>query len=77
MHANHLARNVDSERMQTILQWVGVGSVIMMGAAAAVHLFKDLWKPQKEWQREPFPAHRYREMQDDLDRKNERQERGR
>ncbi|QEL14809.1 hypothetical protein [Limnoglobus roseus] len=65
MHANHMARHTDNERMQTILQYVGVGSVIMMGAAATVHLFRDLFKPAPE----PYPRHKYREMMDELNDK--------
>lgn len=64
MHANHLSRHTNSERMQAILQWVGVGSVIMMGAGAAVHLFKDLTRPHPEM----YPRHKHREMLDDLGR---------
>ena len=62
MHANHLGRNIGNERMQAILQWVGVGSVIMMGLAATVHLIRDCTKPS----REPYSSRRYHEMQDEL-----------
>ena len=63
-HAQHLAHHTKNERMQAILQWVGVGSVILMGTGAAVHLFKDLVRPHPE----PYHRHRHREMLDDLDR---------
>lgn len=72
-HAQHLAHNAKNERMQAILQWVGVGSVILMGAGAAVHLFKDLMRPHPE----PYPRHKHREMLDDLDQHYSRHERGR
>ena len=73
MHANHLARNTNSERMQAILQYVGVGSVILMGIGAGVHLFRDLFKPTPE----PFCRHKYREMMDELNHHSERRDRGR
>ena len=66
MHANHLSRHTNSEKMQGILQWVGVGSVIMMGLGASVHLFRDLWKPHPE----PFCKHKYRETMDEMDRQD-------
>jgi hypothetical protein len=71
LHAHEIARHCRNERMQTILQWVGVGSVIMMGAAATIHLFKDLFHS--------VPAPKHRQMLDDLEthyRKNDK-ERGR
>lgn len=68
-HAQHLAHNAKTERMQAILQWVGVGSVILMGAGAAVHLFRDLMRPHPE----PYSRQRHREMLDDLDRQYDRQ----
>lgn len=77
MHANHIARHTNSEKMQAILQCVGVGSVILMGLGAAVHLFRDLTKPHHEWKPEPFSRHKYREMQDDLERHSARSDRGR
>ena len=73
MHANHIARGTSNERMQAILQWVGVGSVIMMGAAATVHLFRDITRPSPE----PYPRHKHREMLDDLESHYSRNERGR
>lgn len=66
MHANHLSRHTSSEKMQAILQWVGVGSVILMGMGAAVHLYRDLARPHPE----PFSRHKYRETMDDLERQN-------
>ena len=63
-HAHHLARGTGNPRMQAVLQWVGVGSVILMGAGAAVHLFKDLMRPSHE----PYPRQKHRDMLDDLDR---------
>lgn len=68
-HANHLSRHTNNERMQAILQWVGVGSVIMMGAAATVHLIRDLMKPHTE----PFCRHKYRET---MERVNDNADRG-
>jgi hypothetical protein len=73
MHANHMARHTNNERMQTILQFVGVGSVIMMGAAATVHLIRDLCKPTPE----PFSRHKYRETMDELNEQDRRGQRGR
>lgn len=70
MHANQLARHTTNERMQAVLLWVGVGSVIMMGLGAAAHLYRDVCKPQREWQPEPYPRHRGRELLDDLDRRD-------
>lgn len=64
MHANHLARHTENGRVQATLQWVGVGSIILMGAAATVHLVKDLVHAVKE----PYPPHKHRQMLDDLDR---------
>jgi hypothetical protein len=61
LHANQLGRNIGNERMQMILQWVGVGSVIMMGLASTVHLIKDCMKPSKEAHHE-----RHRELRDRL-----------
>ncbi|MDY3562265.1 hypothetical protein R5W23_003727 [Gemmata sp. JC673] len=66
MHATHLSRHTNSEKMQAILQWVGVGSVILMGAGAAVHLFRDLTKPHHECKPEPFSRHKYRELRDQM-----------
>lgn len=68
MHANHMAKHTSNERMQTILQYVGVGSVIMMGAAATVHLIRDLCKPSHE----PYPREKYRELRDEMDRSDSR-----
>ncbi len=62
--ANNLSRTCNNERMKDILQWVGVGSVILMGAAAGVHLVKDLFKGSSE----PYSRRRYEGMLDDLDR---------
>ena len=62
IHANQIARSTNNERMQAILQWVGVGSVILMGAGAAVHLFRDLTRPFPE----SFPRQKYRELLDDV-----------
>ena len=62
MHANHMAKHTNSERMQNVLQYVGVGSVILMGLGAGVHLFRDLFKPSPE----PYPRHKYRELMDGL-----------
>jgi hypothetical protein len=59
IHANQMSRNCGNERMQTIMQWVGVGSVIMMGVAASVGLLKDIIKTAK-------PEHR--ELRERLDR---------
>ncbi len=61
IHANQMSRSCSNERMQMILQWVGVGSVILMGAAAGVHLYKDIVKPADQ-----YPI--YRKTLDDLDR---------
>jgi len=66
MHANHIARHTDNQRMQAVLQWVGVGSVIMMGAAAGVHLVKDIF-----WSN---PRHHQQRMLDDLDRHDRERE---
>lgn len=80
MHANHLARHTEDGRMQAVLQWVGVGSIILMGAGAAVHLYRDLNKPHHESQSEPYPRHRHQQMLDGLDRhyrQNDGQGRGR
>ena len=68
MHANHMARQTSNERMQAVLQWVGVGSIIVMGLGAMVHLYRDLTKPQHEWKPERQPAGRYRELADDVSR---------
>lgn len=80
-HANNLSRTCGDERMKGILQWVGVGSVILMGAAAGVHLIKDLLWSGKEYKfsHEPFSKRRYEGMLDDLDRhyKGREPERGR
>jgi hypothetical protein len=54
-----MSRSCGNERMQTIMQWVGVGSVIMMGFAAGVGLLKDVFKPAK-------PEHR--DLRERLDR---------
>ena len=72
MHANHLARQTSNERMQATLQWVGVGSIIVMGVGALVHLYRDLCKPSS---RETYPPQKYRELRDDIDRSIERGER--
>lgn len=79
MHANHLSRHTENPRMQAVLQWVGVGSIIVMGMGAMVHLYRDLTKPSHEHKPEHFPRHRHREMLDDLDRHygSHGQERGR
>ena len=69
LHANHLARHTDDQRMQAILQWVGVGSIILMGVGAGVHLFKELVHTP--------PRHKQREMLDDLERHYREGERGR
>ncbi len=37
-----MARNCDNERMATALQYVALGSMIMMGVAGAVHIIKDV-----------------------------------
>ncbi|WP_149111370.1 hypothetical protein [Limnoglobus roseus] len=57
------SRNCNSERMQAILQYVGVGSVIMMGLAATVSLFRDMSRPTPE----AFCKHKFREMKDQID----------
>ena len=74
MHANQLSRHTNNERMQGILQWVGVGSVIMMGLGATVSLFRDCTKSRHEWTPEPYPKHKYREMKDEIDESIERGE---
>ena len=74
LHANQIARCTENERMQTILQWVGVGSVIMMGAAAAVHLFRDLSRPDCC---EPYPRHKHRQLLDEMNRHDRESSRGR
>lgn len=68
MHANHMARCTSNERMQAILHWVGVGSVIMMGMAAGAHLIRDLTKPHAEWQPEPYPRHKALDLRDEMKR---------
>jgi hypothetical protein len=60
--------------MQTILQWVGVGSVILMGAAAAVHLYRDLNKPMHDWKPD---SRRRSEMPEEVNRCHDGQCRGR
>lgn len=72
MHANHLARQTQNERMQSVLQWVGVGSIIVMGLGAMVHLYRDLTKPQHEWKPEPYPRQKHQEMTDQLDRQHDK-----
>jgi hypothetical protein len=74
MHANHMSRSCGNERMQAILQWVGVGSVIMMGAAAAIHVYRDLTKPSHE---QTYQKRRYDEMPDEVKRCTEGQCRSR
>jgi hypothetical protein len=60
IHANQMSRNCGNERMQNIMQWVGVGSVIMMGVAASVGLLKDIIKtatPEDRKLRERLDRH--------------------
>ena len=68
IHANQMSRNCGNERMQAIMQWVGVGSVIMMGVAASVGLLKDIIQSGK-------PQHR--ELRERLDRHHEERDRHR
>lgn len=76
-HANHIARHTSSERMQAILQWVGVGSVVMMGLAATVHLFRDLTKPHADWKAEPCGHRKQRELPGRVSEDDARKDRGR
>lgn len=71
LHANQVARCTENQRMQAILQWVGVGSVIMMGLGAGAHLLKDVLRAFKEpahAEREPYPRHKLKEKLEHLDR---------
>lgn len=64
-HANTIAKNTSNERMQAILQWVGVGSVILMGLAATAHLVKDVCHFRNH---QPYPRQKHEQLLDDLDR---------
>src|SRR5262245_42825777 len=63
-HANTIAKATSNERMQAILQWVGVGSVVLMGIAATSHLIKDLFCHRHE----PYPRRKHDELLERLDR---------
>jgi hypothetical protein len=63
-HANSIAKATSNERMQAILQWVGVGSVVLMGLAATSHLVKDVCRQFHE----PYPKSKHKELLDELDR---------
>ena len=40
--AQQMAKNCKNERLAMTLQYVAIGSMIVMAAATAAHLFKDL-----------------------------------
>jgi hypothetical protein len=40
--AQMMAKNCNNERMAMILQYVAIGSMIIMAGAAAAHIMKDL-----------------------------------
>ena len=42
--AQMLARNCNNERMAMTLQYVAIGSMIIMAGAAATHLIRDLFR---------------------------------
>lgn len=63
-HANTIAKNTSNERMQAILQWVGVGSVLLMGLAATAHLVKDVCHFSNH---QRYPRHKNDQLLDDLD----------
>lgn len=58
MHANHLSRHVGNEKLQTILNVVAVGSIVIMGMGATVHLFRDLTRPHEDSHRKYHELHR-------------------
>jgi hypothetical protein len=64
LHAQSIAQHTSNERMQAILQWVGVGSVILMGLAATAHLVKDV----SNMVCEPHSKRKHAELLDKLDR---------
>ena len=41
--AQQMSKNCNNERMAMILQYVALGSMIIMAGAAAAHLMKDLF----------------------------------
>ena len=43
LQAQMMARNCTNERMAMTLQYVALGSMIIMAGAAAAHILKDLW----------------------------------
>jgi hypothetical protein len=40
--AQHMAKNCNNERLAMTLQYVAIGSMIIMATATAAHIFKDL-----------------------------------
>lgn len=64
LHAQSIAQHTSNERMQAIVQWVGVGSVVLMGLAASAHLVKDVCRLFHE----PYPKRKHAELLDELDR---------
>ena len=63
-HAQTIAQNTSNQKMQAVLQWVGVGSVVLMGLAATAHLIKDVCRLTHE----PYPKRKHDELLDDLNR---------
>jgi hypothetical protein len=43
--AQTMARNCNNERMAMTLQYVALGSMILMAGAAAVHLMREMFGP--------------------------------
>ncbi|MDY3551379.1 hypothetical protein R5W24_000455 [Gemmata sp. JC717] len=63
-----MAKHSENPKMQMIVQYIGIGSAAVLAIGGIVHLIRDLTKPHHEWQPEPYPKHKHREMLDDLDR---------
>lgn len=42
--AQHMANNCNNERLAMTLQYVAPGSMIIMAASTAAHIFKDLFR---------------------------------
>ena len=42
--AQQMAKNCNNERLAMTMQYVAIGSMIVMAASAAAHVFKDLFR---------------------------------
>jgi ABC-type nickel/cobalt efflux system permease component RcnA len=63
-----LAKHLENPKMQAALQWVGIGSAVVLTLGGLIHLYRDLTRPHHDWHPEPYPKHRHRALIDDLDR---------